>query len=300
VPITIAKDAGDNIVISFYFGLLMANSLTLITISSDYSWTTETVDLATKTYVTNAISNITIPSTEGLATETYVDESFDSINTNAIISQGNIKSIDGNIYTEDGALYTSDGDIYTTSGEIYNVDGDFKARNGSFYKGTGETAVEVAYKDELSDNNFTDELKTRLENTLSESEIEALIAIVQNELDTLVDGDTSSAIDTFNEIKEFLDGFTDTEDLSAVLLALKNEIIALIPDVPSWALESSKPSYDYSEINNPPTIPSIEGLSTESYVDQKTAYATQTTKGTARIWTTTEDDKLVLNIATED
>ncbi|MFI3322075.1 MAG: hypothetical protein R3Y50_06075, partial [Rikenellaceae bacterium] len=39
VPITIAKDAGDNIVISFYFGLLMANSLTLITISSDYSWT---------------------------------------------------------------------------------------------------------------------------------------------------------------------------------------------------------------------------------------------------------------------
>ncbi|MFI3322859.1 MAG: hypothetical protein R3Y50_10130, partial [Rikenellaceae bacterium] len=78
VPITIAKDAGDNIVISFYFGLLMANSLTLITISSDYSWTMETVDLATKSYVTNAISNITIPSTEGLATETYVNTNLAS------------------------------------------------------------------------------------------------------------------------------------------------------------------------------------------------------------------------------
>lgn len=44
----------------------------------------------------------------------------------------------------------------------------------------------------------------------------------------------------------------------------------------------------------------LSGYYTKQEVDQKTAYASETQKGTARIWTTTEDDIVTLNIATED
>ncbi len=67
-----------------------------------------------------------------------------------VIAEGYIRSKSGNVFTNDGNVYTSGGDMYTTKGEIYSVEGDIRAYNGSFYKGSGDDKVEVAYKDELS------------------------------------------------------------------------------------------------------------------------------------------------------
>lgn len=43
------------------------------------------------------------------------------------------------------------------------------------------------------------------------------------------------------------------------------------PTVPDWAKRSTKPEYDYSEINNTPEIPSTVGLTSKTYVDEKDA-----------------------------
>ena len=43
------------------------------------------------------------------------------------------------------------------------------------------------------------------------------------------------------------------------------------PTVPNWAKEPNKPTYNYREILDPPTIPSINGLASEVYVDNKTS-----------------------------
>lgn len=47
------------------------------------------------------------------------------------------------------------------------------------------------------------------------------------------------------------------------------EITETDPTVPSWAKEPEKPSYDYQEILNTPIIPSVIGLASETYVDNK-------------------------------
>lgn len=52
------------------------------------------------------------------------------------------------------------------------------------------------------------------------------VKAVSDRLDTLVNGNASSAIDTFNEIEAFLTGITDTETLTGLLADLKSAITA--------------------------------------------------------------------------
>ncbi len=233
------------------------------------------------------------------------------------VEAGYIYTDRGNIYTTKGNIYTTDGDIYSTEGDIYTVDGDFVARAGSFYKGSGDNKVEVAYKDELptktseltNDSEFTTLAKVLEQvysksDTLTTTEIKALIAIVQGELDTLVGGDASTAIDSYNEIVAFLSSFSDSDDLASVLLALKIEIVALIPSLDGYmttaianetyvslsgyvaysaaektklagiaegadvtpALGAVATSNSYNDLDDKPTIPTTDGLASESYV----------------------------------
>lgn len=52
------------------------------------------------------------------------------------------------------------------------------------------------------------------------------VKTVSDRIDALVNGDASSAIDTFNEIEAFLTGITDTETLTGLLAELKSTITA--------------------------------------------------------------------------
>ena len=88
----------------------------------------------------------------------------------------------------------------------------------------------VAGKD-LSTNDFTDELKQKLEglSNYNDTAVQAAIAAINTRIDTLLGTSASEAIDTFNEIEAFLAGITDKETLTGLLNDLKTEIQALIP-----------------------------------------------------------------------
>ena len=93
-----------------------------------------------------------------------------------------------------------------------------------------EYVKKVAGKD-LSTNDFTDELKSKLEGlqNYDDAAIQSAVQAVNKRIDTLVGTSASEAIDTFNEIEAFLAGITDKETLTGLLSELKTEIQALIP-----------------------------------------------------------------------
>jgi hypothetical protein len=47
---------------------------------------------------------------------------------------------------------------------------------------------------------------------------------LQSQLNTLIDGDATSAIDTFNEIIAFLSSVEDTESLSNIIASIEQQI----------------------------------------------------------------------------
>ena len=80
----------------------------------------------------------------------------------------------------------------------------------------------------LSTEDFTTALKTKLEglNNYNDTAINNAINQLRNDFDTLVDGDASTAIDTFNEIIAFLDGVQDNQDLASIIASIEQQIAA--------------------------------------------------------------------------
>lgn len=58
------------------------------------------------------------------------------------------------------------------------------------------------------------------------SSVNTAVSNLQTQLDTLVSGDASSAIESFNEITAFLDGVEDTETLEGILAGIETQIAA--------------------------------------------------------------------------
>ena len=78
----------------------------------------------------------------------------------------------------------------------------------------------------LSTNDFTNSLKDKL-NGLSnydDTEIVRNVAKLQNVLDTLVSGDVSSKIESFNEIISFLENVEDSESFEGVIAGITSSI----------------------------------------------------------------------------
>lgn len=70
-------------------------------------------------------------------------------------------------------------------------------------------------------------------------------------------------------------GFITQENVPTKTSQLQNDSNFLTtesdPTVPSWAKQPTKPVYDYSEIQNTPTLPSVEGLAKEEDIPTKTS-----------------------------
>lgn len=79
---------------------------------------------------------------------------------------------------------------------------------------------------QLSTEDFTSALKTKLEglSNYDDTEIENAINSLQTQFNTLVSGNASDAINSFNEIVAFLDGVQDTEDLSSIIASIEQQI----------------------------------------------------------------------------
>lgn len=81
---------------------------------------------------------------------------------------------------------------------------------------------------QLSTEDFTTLLKQKLDglSNYDDTEISQAVSKLRTDLDTLVSGDTTNAIKTFNEVIAFLDGISDTEDLSSIIASIEQQIAA--------------------------------------------------------------------------
>jgi hypothetical protein len=103
---------------------------------------------------------------------------------------------------------------------------------------SGEEATAFATKEELankvdkdgnkklSTEDFTTELKNKLASleNYDDANINAALAKLRSDLDAIVSGDTSSAIETFNEIIAFLSGIEDSNNLNSIIASIQQEI----------------------------------------------------------------------------
>lgn len=148
---------------------------------------------------------------------------------------------------------------------------------------------------QLSTEDFTSALKTKLEglNNYDDAAIQEAISGLQTQINTLVSGDASTAIESFNEIIAFLDGLEDTEDLASIIASIEQQIASKYTKpsggIPKTDLESSvqtslekantalqehqslegyvkdtdlsavAKSGSYNDLSNKPTIPDISG-----------------------------------------
>lgn len=80
----------------------------------------------------------------------------------------------------------------------------------------------------LSSNDFTNALKSKLEGLINydDTTISNAVNKLRTDFDTLVSGDTTTAIKTFNEVIAFLDGITDTQDLESIIASIEQQIAA--------------------------------------------------------------------------
>lgn len=81
---------------------------------------------------------------------------------------------------------------------------------------------------QLSTEDFTTALKSKLE-SLSDydgTEISQAVETLRNDFDTLVSGDATTAIESFNEIVAFLNGIEDSESLDSIIASIEQQIAA--------------------------------------------------------------------------
>ena len=88
------------------------------------------------------------------------------------------------------------------------------------------TKVSVEKGKGLSTEDFTTALKNKLEalKNYDDTAISDAIAKLRKDFDTLVESDTSGAIDKFNEIVAFLEGIEDSQSLDSIIASIEQQI----------------------------------------------------------------------------
>ena len=86
--------------------------------------------------------------------------------------------------------------------------------------------VDIIEGKQLSEEDFTSELKAKLEslNNYNDSALSESISELSARIDTLVNADSTVAINTFNEIIKFLEGIENTEDLEGIIASIQQQI----------------------------------------------------------------------------
>ena len=125
----------------------------------------------------------------------------------------------------------------------------------------------------LSQNDFTNILKAKLESleNYDDTQVRALITSLTNRLDTLMDGDVTQAIDTFNEIIAFLDGLDDTQSLAQIIASIQSEIATKADSATTYTKTEADTKFATNEtVNNAAFLGSESGSSTTANFDAQT------------------------------
>lgn len=193
-------------------------------------------DYATKKDVENAVSSIPTPDVSGQINEhnndesahPYIQNELEKVNNSIPTSVSQLNN-DSNFVTED------------TVSELIRV--EFEKLPEQDVSGQISAAlVDYVKKVEgkgLSTNDFTNELKTKLEGITpyDPSELEAEIGKLETAINTLVGGNASNAIESFNEIIAFLKNVSDTESLSGIIAGINARIAEVEGKIPTKVSE---------------------------------------------------------------
>lgn len=127
---------------------------------------------------------------------------------------------------------------------------------------------------QLSTEDFTTALKTKLEglNAFDPTDINNAITGLQNQLNTLVSGDASTAIESFNEITAFLNGIEDSESLDSIIASIETQIanaVAAIPTKTSQLTNDSGFLTEHQDISHLATKEEVTNLTNEIIDDEE-------------------------------
>lgn len=125
--------------------------------------------------------------------------------------------------SEDGSTTTRnvndlpDAELSTTSSNVVTNRVITAALNNKVDKVNGK---------QLSTEDFTSALKTKLEglSNYDDTSIQNAVNSLTTQINTLVSGDASAAIESFNEIVAFLNGVEDSENLDSIIAAIEQQI----------------------------------------------------------------------------
>lgn len=140
---------------------------------------------------------------------------------------------------------------YVTETELSNKG---YATSSSLESGLSSKVDKITGK-QLSTEDFTTALKNKLSslNNYDDTAINSAISKLRTDFDTLVSGDTTTAIKSFNEIIAFLDGISDSEDLEGIIasieqqISLKQDKISDLDDIRSGAAKGATALQSYTE-----------------------------------------------------
>lgn len=140
---------------------------------------------------------------------------------------------------------------YVTETELSNKG---YATSSSLESGLSSKVDKVTGK-QLSTEDFTTALKNKLSalNNYDDTAINSAIIKLRTDFDTLVSGDTTTAIKSFNEIIAFLDGISDSEDLEGIIasieqqISLKQDKITDLDNIRSGASKGATALQSYTE-----------------------------------------------------
>lgn len=235
----------------------------------------QTIDVVAGEHVLSNKANLSdIPSLEDYATEEWVkkqnyltehqdishlatkeevaDVDFYDIKNNPIINgeEGNLIFVDemGNI----GLKLDSDNNL-----SVKDVVAGYHILSNKVNKEEGKG---------LSTEDFTTALKDKLQSlsNYDDATISDAIDTLRRDFDTLVSGDTTTAIETFNEIITFLNGVEDAESLEGIIAGIELQIANIkIPSLDGYATKTdvsdSIADIDFFSIKNNPIADTEDG-----------------------------------------
>lgn len=156
---------------------------------------------------------------------------------------------------------------------------------------------------QLTSEDFTTALKQKLEglSNYDDTAINEAVNTLRKDFDTLVSGDSTTAIKTFNEIIAFLSGIEDSESLDSIIASIEQQIagkqdaiadLATIREGAGRGATAVQPSSlakvatsgSYNDLSDKPTIPTVPTKVSElendaKYITEQTANETYQPKG---------------------
>ena len=134
---------------------------------------------------------------------------------------------------------------------------------------------------QLSTEDFTTALKTKLEgmSSFDPTEINNKVDGLQSQINTIVSGDASTAIDSFNEIIAFLNGVQDTESLDGIIVGIEQQIAAKqdkitdLDTIRSGAALGATSLQEHQDISHLATKDEVTSLSNEVVANEEVAAA---------------------------